>query len=98
MGCLESGRARLAESQLHHVSRLHPAKLYGMRAIEDAAERDRLYRPVPKDYESRMSNELKTLLEFGRFRADNLARLKDTCVALAIEPSLTRYGWIRAEA
>ena len=56
------------------------------------------YRPVPEDYESQMSGELKTLLEFGEFRGDNMQRLKDTYAALAIEPNNTRYGWVRVRA
>jgi len=53
---------------------------------------------VPWEYESRVSNELKALREFGQFRAGRLARLKHTYEALAIEPRLTRCGWIRREA
>ena len=33
-------------------------------------------KPVPKDYESRMSPQLKTLLEFGQLKADNMSRMK----------------------
>lgn len=53
------------------------------------------YKPVPKDYESRMSKELKTLLEFDKVTADNMAKMKETYVALALEPDHTRYGWMR---
>ena len=56
------------------------------------------YKPVPKDYESRMTDELKTVLEFGQLRADNLSKMKETYIALAIEPDHTRYGWMRAES
>ena len=50
---------------------------------------------VPKDYESRMTEELKTLLEFPGFTADNMSRARDTYLAMGAEPSNTRYGWIR---
>jgi hypothetical protein len=57
------------------------------------------YRAVPKDYESRMTEELKGVLEVGQLKgADNLSRMKETYAALAIEPDHTRYGWIRARA
>jgi len=54
------------------------------------------YKPVPKDYESRMSKELKTLLEFDKVTADNMSKMKETYAALALEPDHTRYGWMRA--
>jgi hypothetical protein len=52
------------------------------------------YKPVPKDYESRMPEKLKTLLEVGQLKADNMSRMKETYIALAIEPDQIRYGWI----
>jgi len=42
-----------------------------------------------------MSEKLKGVMEFGQLRADNMARMKETYVALAIEPDHTRYGWMR---
>ena len=56
------------------------------------------YRPVPKDYESRITEELKHVLEFGQLKGDNLSRMKETYTALAIEPDHTRYGWVRVRA
>jgi hypothetical protein len=56
------------------------------------------YRPVPKEYETRMTKELKTLLEVGQLRGDNMSKMKETYLALAIEPDHTRYGWMRARA
>ena len=50
---------------------------------------------MPKDYESRMTPELKTLLEFGQLKADNMSRMKETYASLAIEPDHIRYGWLR---
>jgi hypothetical protein len=43
--------------------------------------------PVPTSpyYESRMTKELKTLLEFDQLRADNMSKMKATYLALAIE-------------
>jgi hypothetical protein len=45
-----------------------------------------------------MTRELKTLLEFDKFTADNMSRMKETYAALAIEPDNTRYGWMRVRA
>jgi hypothetical protein len=73
---------------------LNSARLYGVKPAE-GAEKDKLYRPVPRDYESRMSRELKTLLEFPGFTADNLSKVREQYLAMGAEPSNTRYGWIR---
>ena len=44
------------------------------------------YRAVPKDYESRMTEELKAVLEFGQLKVgDNLSRMKETYAALAVD-------------
>src|SRR5437899_3062097 len=40
---------------------LNSARLYGIKPLEGAAK-DRMYKPVPRDYENRMSRELKTLM------------------------------------
>jgi hypothetical protein len=57
------------------------------------------YRAVPKDYESRMTEDLKAVLEVGQLKeADNLSGMKETYAALAVEPDHTRYGWIRVRA
>jgi hypothetical protein len=45
-----------------------------------------------------MTKELKTLLEFGQLRGDNLAKMKETYQSLAIEPDHSRYGWMRVRA
>jgi len=83
----------LSDSAKRKILGLTSAKLYGVRAVDTGS-----YQPVPKDYESRMSKELKTLFEFGRLTADNMSRMKETYAALAIEPDHTRYGWMRVRA
>ena len=50
---------------------------------------------MPKDYEKRMSRELKTIMELPGFTADNMSKLKEKYVAIGGEPSHTRYGWMR---
>lgn len=87
------GYPALTESAKRKILGLTSAKLYGIRALETGS-----YKPVPKDYESRMKPELKTLLEFGQLQGDNMARMKETYAALAIEPDHTRYGWMRTTA
>lgn len=87
------GYPELTETAKRKILGLTSAKLYGIRAVDTGG-----YRPVPKDYESRMTPELKTLLEVGQLRGDNMAKMKQTYLALAIEPDHTRYGWMREKA
>ncbi len=89
------GYPALTEADKRKILGLNSARLYGIMPVADAAERDRTYRPVPEDYESRIPRQLKTLLEFPGFAADNMSRFKDAYAASQAEPSNTRYGWIR---
>ena len=86
----EHGYPALTESAKRKILGLTSAKLYGIRAVDPGS-----YQAVPKDYESRMTKELKTLLEFDKLTADNMSRMKETYAALAIEPDNIRYGWMR---
>jgi hypothetical protein len=87
------GYPALTESAKRKILGLTSAKLYGIGTVDTGS-----YKPVPRDYESRMNKELKTLLEFDKVTADNMSRMKETYAALAIEPDHTRYGWMRARA
>ena len=87
------GYPELTESAKRKILGLTSAKLYGIPATNTSS-----YRPVPDDYESRMSDDLKTLLEFDEFSGDNMSRLRETYEALSIEPNNTRYGWMRVTA
>jgi hypothetical protein len=84
------GYPELTQQAKRKILGLNSARLYGIKALDTGD-----YKPVPKDYESRMTGELKTLLEFGQLRADNMQKMKETYAALAIEPDHTRYGWMR---
>jgi hypothetical protein len=84
------GYPALTESAKRKIMGLTSAKLYGIRTVDAGS-----YKPVPKDYESRMSKDLKTLLEFEKGTADNMSKMKETYAALAIDPDNTRYGWMR---
>jgi hypothetical protein len=92
------GYPALTDADKRKILGLNSARLYGIMPLEDAAERERMYRPVPEDYESRIPGQLKTLLEFPGFAADNMSRFKDAYAASQPEPSNTRYGWIRTRA
>ena len=76
---------------------LNSAKLYGIEGVGrgDPAKR---FKPVPKDYESKMSKELKTILEFPGYAADKMQKLKEEYAAAGAAPSHARYGWIRTKA
>ena len=84
------GYPELTERAKQKILGLNSAKLYGIQAVDTSS-----YKAVPRDYESRMSEKLKTVLEFEQLRADNMAKVKETYVALGIEPDHTRYGWMR---
>ena len=80
----------LTETAKRKILGLNSARLYGIQSTDTSA-----YRPVPEDYESRMSDELKTVMEFGQFTADNMSKLRENYMALNLEPDHVRYGWIK---
>jgi predicted TIM-barrel fold metal-dependent hydrolase len=75
---------------------LNSARLYGITATGAADIAG--YRPVPRDFEGRISDELKTLLEFPGYTADNMTRLKKNYVAAGAAPAHRRYGWVHPDA
>jgi uncharacterized protein len=89
------GYPALTEADKRRILGLNSARLYGVTPVDDGEERQRTYRPVPEDYESRIPRDLKTLLEFPGFASDNMSRFKHAYAASGAEPSNTRYGWIR---
>ena len=84
----------LTDNAKRKILGLNSARLYGITPVE-GTEKDRLYRPVPTDYEDRISDELKTIMEFPGYTADNLSKVKAQYAALGPRPSHTRYGWMR---
>ena len=84
------GYPELTEAAKRKILGLNSARLYHITSLDTGS-----YKPVPKDYESRMTDRLKTVLEFGQLRADNMDKMRETYLALAIEPDHTRYGWMR---
>mgnify|MGYP001604125465 CR=1 FL=1 len=85
------GYPELTETAKRKILGLNSARLYGIKTVEPIA-----YKEIPKDYEARMTAELKAVLEFGQLRADNLTRMRETYLALDLEPEHIRYGWMRA--
>ncbi len=69
---------------------LNSAKLYGINTTQN-------FKPVPKDYEKRMSKELKTIMELPGFTADNMSKFRERYVEIGVERDNVRYGWIRTE-
>jgi len=67
---------------------LNSAKLYGINTTQN-------FKPVPKDYEKRMSKELKTIMELPGYTADNMSKFRERYVEIGVERDNVRYGWIR---
>ena len=76
---------------------LNSARLYGIKGVESGNLQQR-FKPVPRDYEKRMTKELKTLMELPGFRADNLSGIKEKYAELGVDPGHTRHGWIRVKS
>lgn len=91
------GYPELTQAAKRKILGLNSARLYGIPGAAEPADQGR-YRPVPENYEALIPDDLKTLLEFPGFTADNLSKMKETYVAMGAEPSNTRYGWIRTKA
>jgi hypothetical protein len=54
------------------------------------------YRPVPENFEDRISDELKTLMEFPAYQADNMQRFRSLYAEAGAQPERLRYGWLRS--
>lgn len=89
------GYPELTEAAKRRILGLNSARLYGLLGVEEEQARDRRFRPVPQNYESRMPAALKTLLELPGVTGDKMSKFKETYLAMGAEPSNTRYGWIR---
>src|SRR2546426_4077441 len=90
------GYPELTPDAKRKILGLNSARLYGVKGVESGSLEKR-FKPVPKDYEKRMSKELKTIMEFPGFTADNMSKFKEKYLASGGEPSNTRYGWIRTK-
>jgi hypothetical protein len=90
------GYPELTEAAKRKILGLNSARLYGVKGVESGSLEKR-FKPVPGDYEKRMSPELKTLMEIPGFTADNMSKFKEKYVAMGAEPSHKRYGWVRTK-
>ena len=82
------GYPELTQDAKRKILGLNSAKLYGINSSGT-------FRPVPADYERRMPDELKRVLELPGSTADNLSKIKESYIAMGAEPANTRYGWVR---
>ena len=88
------GYPELTQDAKRKILGLNSAMLYGVKGVESGSLEKR-FKPVPKDYEKRMSKELKTIMELPGLTADNMSKFKEKYLLTGGEPSNTRYGWIR---
>ena len=89
----EYGYPELTETAKRKILGLNSARLYQLSSTRTVTAQGE-YRPVPPDYASRIPDELKTLLEFPGYTADNLSKMRSEYLAKGAVPSNTRYGWI----
>jgi predicted TIM-barrel fold metal-dependent hydrolase len=84
------GYPQLTEAAKRKILGLNSARLYKLPTGPQG-----VYKPVPADYATRIPDELKTLMEFPGFEADNLNTMRAQYQAAGGQPSNTRYGWLR---
>ena len=90
------GYPELTKSVKRKILGLNSARLYKLSSDADIS-RSGAYRPVPRDYDTRVPMKLKTLLEFPGLAGDALAQARSNYLAAGADPSHTRYGWVRTE-
>jgi hypothetical protein len=86
------GYPELTEEAKRKILGLNSARLYGIDVPRHFAPR---FKPVPADYATKMTDDLKRLMEMPGYTADNLSRAKERYVASGAAPDHTRYGWVR---
>jgi hypothetical protein len=107
--CRQYGYPRLTPQAKRKILGLNSARLYGLEPPHNTVS-PAIYKPVPKDYESRITPELKQILEypnpvgaaaqpqFAHYERDNLARIKESYAEEGGTRSNARYGWLRTRA
>ena len=107
--CKKYGYPRLTPQVKRKILGLNSARLYGLQPPHNTVS-PAVYKPVPADYESRITPELKRILEypgttaaapqpqFAQYDRDNLARIKQSYAEEGGTRSNTRYGWLRTRA
>jgi hypothetical protein len=89
------GYPEITPADKRKILGLNSARLYGITATA-AGDLGR-YGAVPADFEARIPERLKTLLEFPGYTADNMARFKERYAAIGATPAHRRYGWLRRD-
>jgi uncharacterized protein len=99
--CRRYGYPRLTPQIKRKILGLNSARLYGLKGPA-ATVSPAVYKPVPKNYESRITPELKQILEFpqelSQYDGDNLAKIKQSYAEAGGARSNARYGWLRTRA
>jgi len=90
------GYPELTETAKRKILGLNSARLFGIEGVESANLLER-FRPVPQDYESRMGDDLKRIMEFPGYTADNMSKFRERYLALGGMPGNTQYGWVRTQ-
>jgi hypothetical protein len=112
--CRRYGYPRLTPAIKRKILGLNSARLYKLPVSGVNERRDRddddddngkkrgIYNPIPRDYERRITPELKRILEFpdalAHYSNDGLAKIKQSYVEQGGMRSNTRYGWLRTKA
>jgi hypothetical protein len=91
------GYPRLTPAIKRKILGLNSARLYKIPAAAEATPQG-VYKPVPADYESRITPELKRILEYPQYAQDNLSKIKASYAEAGGTRSNTRYGWLRTDA
>jgi uncharacterized protein len=106
--CRRYGYPRLTPLVKRKILGLNSARLYGLQPPANTVS-PAVYKAVPADYESRITLELKQILEdpsvpprasaperqFAQYADDNLAKIKQSYAEAGGYRSNTRYGWLR---
>ena len=101
------GYPKLTPAIKRKILGLNSARLYKLPVAQ--VSRHGVYNPVPRDYEERITPELKRILEYPGFTAsadnpfpqyadDGLAKMKQAYAEAGGMRSNTRYGWLRTKA
>jgi predicted TIM-barrel fold metal-dependent hydrolase len=89
------GYPELTATAKRKILGLNSARLYKVPAQGlVAGDGGSLYKPLPRDYENRISLPLKALLEYPGLPQDKLAQARREYLAAGATPSHTRYGWV----
>jgi len=70
---------------------LNSARLYGIKVGGALATQ---FKPVPRDYASKMTPDFRHLMEVDKPVADNLDLMRQRYAQIGGAPDHTRYGWV----